>query len=135
MINEVAYSDVLNIRHRVMYPEQEEKIVMLDNDNKGLHIGYYVNNKAVSVFSLFLENEGIQFRKFATLIEYQNKGYGTKLMEWLLDYAKDMKFKRVWCNARIEKTSFYEKFGFQKTEYIFEKNGYRFMVIEKQLND
>jgi len=131
MINEVPYDKVLEIRHKVMYPDREIESVILPDDDMGLHIGYYADGEPVSVFSIFLKDGDIQFRKFATLQNYQGKGYGSKLMQWLLDYVSDMQFKRVWCNARTGKTDFYKKFGFRETEEIFEKNGYEYVIMEK----
>lgn len=132
MIDEVPYEAVLEIRHKVMYPEKEKYFVKLPQDERGLHMGYYTDGKPVSIFSIFLENGEIQFRKFATLPEYQRKGYGTKLMEWLLDYVKDMKFERVWCNSRADKVDFYKKFGFVETAEKFEKDGYEYVIVEKK---
>lgn len=132
MINEVAYADVLEIRHKVMYPDKDKDYVILPDDDKGLHIGYYKEGVLVSVLSLFLNNRELQFRKFATLPEYQGQGYGTELVKWVLDYAKDMQFDRVWCNSRIEKTDFYKKFDFVETDEVFEKDGRKFIILERK---
>lgn len=134
MIDEVLYEQVLDIRQQAMYPDREKEFVILPDDNKALHMGYFVEEKPVSVFSLFLVNGELQFRKFATLPQYQGKGYGAKLMEWLMEYAEDMKFARLWCNARVEKTDFYMRFGFAKTADTFEKNGYEYVVMERRFN-
>lgn len=130
MIGEVSYSDVLDIRQKVMYPQENREFCVLPDDEKGLHIGYYIDGIPVSVVSLFLENRELQFRKFATMIEYQNQGYGSKLMEWVLDYANDIQFSRVWCNARLNKTEFYKKFGFTETNMTFSKDGHDFVIVE-----
>lgn len=132
MISEVPYSDVLEIRHKVMYPEKDKEYVMLPDDDKALHIGYYKEGVLVSVMSLFLQNRELQFRKFATLPEFQGQGYGTELMKWILDYVIDMKFERIWCNSRIEKTDFYKKFEFVETDQIFEKDGRQFIILERK---
>lgn len=132
MINEVAYADVLEIRHKVMYPDKDKDYVILPDDDKGLHIGYYKEGVLVSVLSLFLNNRELQFRKFATLPEYQGQGYGTELVKWVLDYAKDMQFDRVWCNSRIKKTDFYKKFDFVETDEVFEKDGRKFIILERK---
>ncbi len=132
MISEVPYSDVLEIRHKVMYPEKDKEYVALPDDDKALHIGYYKEGMLVSVLSLFLHNRELQFRKFATLSEFQGQGYGSELMKWVLDYAIDMKFERLWCNSRVEKTDFYEKFEFVKTNQIFEKDGRQFIILERK---
>lgn len=132
MINEVPYSDVLEIRHKVMYPEKDKDYVVLPDDDKALHIGYYKEGVLVSVLSLFLKNRELQFRKFATLPQYQGQGYGSELVKWVLDYASDMKFDRVWCNSRIEKTGFYKKFDFMETDQVFEKDDLKFIILERK---
>lgn len=135
MIQEVPYDEVLKIRKEVMYPDQDLDFVKLTNDHESIHMGYYINGKAVSILSLFLKNNELQFRKFATLQDQQGKDYGTKLIEWVLDYAKSMNFDSVWCNARQGKLSFYKKFGFKETDKTFEKNGYTYIIIKKELKD
>ena len=132
MIKEVPYEQVLEIRHKVMYPVKEKEIVILADDDQGIHIGYHKNDIPVSVVSIFLKNGELQFRKLATLEEFQCKGYASQLIRWIIDYAKDMQFGRVWCNARAGKIDFYQKFGFEPTEQTFEKDGYEFVIIEKR---
>jgi len=132
MINEVPYEQVLEIRRKAMYPDKDIEFVILPDDDRGLHMGYYIEGVPVSVFSLFLKDGELQFRKFATLPEFQGKGYGSKLMDWLLDYTIDMKFTRVWCNARIGKTDFYKKFELKETDERFKKDGYEYVVVERR---
>lgn len=131
MIKEVSYSDIVDIRHSVMYPDKDKEIVLLADDELGIHLGYHKNDKPVSIVSIFLKNGELQFRKLATLPEFHNQGFATMLVKWILDYAKDMQFSRVWCNSRVNKISFYEKLGFVRTGDTFEKDGYTFEVLEK----
>lgn len=131
IISEAPYQDVLNMRKQVMYPNQDIDFVKLTDDEKGLHIGVFENEELVSVMSIFLEGRAVQFRKLATRVDMQGKGYATALMQWLIDYANDLKFERLWCNARMEATDFYKKFGYEETTTCFEKNGYNYVVMEK----
>lgn len=130
MIKETPYSEILKIRQLVLYPSQTKEFCILDDDHMGLHIGYYVTDQPVSVASLFLKDGELQIRKFATMPSYQNKGYGSKLLKWILDYAKDMQFNRIWCNARTGKLGFYKKFGFVETNHTYMSNNIQFRVIE-----
>lgn len=131
MIQEAPYNEVLKIRHEVMYPEKDIEYVKLPQDHLGLHMGYYSDGKLMSVVSLFLENRDLQFRKLATIESKQNKGFASEIIKWILDYAKDVKLNKVWCNARINSAPFYEKFGFVKTNNIFSKDGYDYVIMEK----
>ncbi len=131
IISEATYVDVLNMRKQVMYPDKDLDFVKLSDDDKGLHIGVFENNELVSVMSIFLNGRAVQFRKLATRKDMQGKGYASALTQWLTDYANDLKFDRLWCNARSEVTEFYKKFGYEETTESFEKNGYNYVVMEK----
>ena len=132
-IKETELSRVWKLRYEVMYPEKDIEYVKLEDDEKGIHLGFYAEDKLVSVISLFIEKDSIQFRKFATLAEEQGKGYGTILLNEVIDYAERNNVKKIWCNSRIEKTDFYEKFGFKKTNKKYEQDGRRFIIVEKIL--
>lgn len=131
IISEAPYQDVLNMRKQVMYPDKDIDFVKLSDDDKGLHIGVFENEELVSVMSIFLNGRAVQFRKLGTRKDVQSKGYASALMQWLIDYANDLKFERLWCNARMEATEFYKKFGYEETEEKFEKNGYEYVVMQR----
>lgn len=131
IINEVPYTDILSLRREVMYPEKDIDFVKLPDDDKGLHVGVYENDELVSVMSIFLEGRAVQFRKLATKQNVQGKGYASALMNWLIEYANDMKFERLWCNSRIDAIGFYNKFGYKETDIRFSKNGYDYVVMER----
>lgn len=130
-ILEISANEVLLIRHTVMWPTKPIDYVRLPNDENGRHFGLYINDQLVSVISLFIENSLAQFRKFATLKKYQGKGYGTILLNEIMLIAQENKLSKIWCNARVEKSSFYEKFGMQTTKKTFEKGGVSYVIMEK----
>lgn len=72
-IKETELSRVWKLRYEVMYPEKDIEYVKLEEDEKGIHLGLYADDKLMSVISLFTENDSIQFRKFATLAAEQGK--------------------------------------------------------------
>lgn len=131
MIQEVPYEEILQIRHKVMYPDKDIEYVKLPEDHLGLHIGYYHKGELVSVASLFLENRNLQFRKLATKTEHQKKGYASEIINWMLSYAKDVKLEKVWCNSRLDKVEFYKKFGFIQTDKTFSRDKHEYVVVEK----
>ena len=131
-VREVALETVLKIRREVMYPEESIDFVKLEEDIIGLHLGLYVNNKLVSVTSVFEKNGAVQFRKFATLIEEQGKGYGTALLQYIFDWAIAEGKRSIWCNARISATALYRKFGMELTGKPWQKYGIEFIKMEKQ---
>ena len=132
-IKTIPYQYTWPIRHQVMWPNQTIDYVKLPNDEQGIHYGLFVQNHLVSIISVFVINQEAQFRKFATLIEEQGKGYGTHLLTYLFTELTHKKVDKIWCNARLEKAGYYEKFGMIKTEQTFSKGGIPYVIMEKKL--
>ena len=130
-IKQITSSETLLIRHKVLWPNKPIKYVELPNDEKGRHFGLFVNGEIISIISLFIENNEMQFRKFATLIEYQGLGYGTILLKGIIDLTKKERIKKLWCNARVEKSKFYERFDLKPTDRKFGKGGVEYVIMEK----
>ncbi|MFB9076777.1 GNAT family N-acetyltransferase [Flavobacterium procerum] len=129
-IEKINASDTWQIRHEVMWPDQPFEFVQLEEDNSGQHFGVFVEEKLVSIVSCFINDDEMQFRKLATLESYQGQGIASELMNYILEFAKSSNLKKVWCNARTNKKSFYEKFGMRDTNRVFSKAGQEFTVME-----
>ena len=132
-IRETPIEDVWHMRQKIMYPGETIDFVKLENDDIGMHLGLYVANKLVSVISVLEEGDEVQFRKFATEMAMQGKGYGTKLLQHVIDWAIINDKKSIWCNARIVATELYRKFGMQPVGAGWKKYGIEFIKMEKLL--
>ncbi len=121
------------LRRQVLYPDQEFGKAILEDDDEGMHLGLFHDNKLISVVSLFRRDNVMQLRKFATLEEYQGKGFGTELLSYLLEVTKEENYSMIWCNARKKASGFYAKFGFTETEKTYHKDGHDFVIMEKRL--
>lgn len=131
VIDTVPLDQVWDIRQRVMYPDDPVSAVQLADDNDGLHLGVWIGDKPVSIVSLFTQGERIQFRKFATEMPQQGKGYGSYLLQYVLKLAAEQGAAAIWCNARISAAPFYERFGFVCTGDAWQKSGIDFIKMEK----
>lgn len=118
-----------------MWPNKPFDYIKLEADEKGRHYGLFVNKELVSVISLFIDEKDMdaQFRKFATLASYQGKGYGTALIKHLFSELAPLNVERIWCNARIHKAEFYERFGMTQTEETFFKGEIEYVVMKKSV--
>jgi len=132
-ITRIDKEQAWDVRHKVMWPDKEFDYIKLEDDDAGIHFGLFKDEKLLSIVSLFITNEEAQFRKFATLQEEQGKGYGSTLLDFVLNEAKNQELKRIWCNARKNKVDFYKKFGMHKTSSSFTKGGKAYVVMEKYL--
>lgn len=132
-IRKIHFESTWDLRHRIMWPDRALDYVKLPNDKHGLHYGLFANDKMTSIVSAFITNKEAQFRKFATLNDEQGKGYGTKLLNHLFLELANIEITRVWCNARTDKTHFYERFGMVQTERRFDKGGISYVIMEKTI--
>lgn len=128
----IAAKDTLSIRQQVMWPDKDISYVQLPEDAEGLHFGLFADATMISVVSLFENKDGWQFRKFATLQKEQGKGYGSKLLSYILTVAEKEKATKIYCNARVEKINFYRSFGLTPTDKTFVKGGISYVVMEKK---
>ncbi|WP_435355876.1 GNAT family N-acetyltransferase [Emticicia sp. SJ17W-69] len=134
-IKEITAAETWPLRHKVMWPNKPFEFVILPEDEDGLHYGLYEKERLVSVISLFkFGNEG-QFRKFATDKDFQGKGYGSKLLNYLMKEAKLLNIKYLFCSARVNAISLYEKFGMKVVSDVVRKNGKDYVKMEIVLNE
>lgn len=132
-IKEITAEETYLLRHKVMWPDQPISFIQLPEDKKGIHFGLFNDKELICVISLFINKESAQFRKFATKITEQNKGYGTLLLQYLINYCFSKNISMLWCNARTDKTAYYKKFGFKETHKTYHKKGINFVILEKEL--
>jgi GNAT superfamily N-acetyltransferase len=130
-IDQISAHQAWPIRQRVMWPDQPLAYVKLSNDASGVHLGLHVDGTLVSVISLFVVAGDAQFRKLATETSLHGNGYGSALLSHALDYLSALGVHRIWCNARVDKAIFYEKFGMTKTNDEFTKGGQHYVIMEK----
>lgn len=132
-ITKIDKEKAWDVRHTVMWPEKDFDYIKLDDDDEGIHFGLFEEGKLISVISLFINLQEAQFRKFATLQQEQGKGYGSRLLEYVIKEAKNHHLKRIWCNARHNKVDFYKKFGLHETSHRFTKGGKAYVIMEMDL--
>ncbi len=134
-IKQITIAEILPIRHSVMWPNKPIEYIQLINDEDAKHFGLFVHGEIASIISLFEENDEVQFRKFATLVKFQGLGYGTILLNKIIEIVQKKGFKKLWCNARVEKSKFYRKFDLKLTDKKFMKSDIEYVVMEKKFKD
>jgi GNAT superfamily N-acetyltransferase len=133
-IKEIPAAATWPLRHTVMWPDEPISFVKLARDTvDGHHLGLFIGAELVSVISWFGDGGTAQFRKFATLSVHQKKGYGSRLLQHLIDTLARQGIEKLWCNARVEQISFYEKFGLRSTGKFFSKGGRQFVVMSMNI--
>lgn len=134
-IEQIRFDLTWPIRHEAMYPDLPFDSIKLADDPNGLHFGLYIENQLIAVVSLFNKDRIYQFRKFATKTTEQGKGYGTILLNHIINYVRERGGQKLWCNARLSASGFYNKFGMVQTDEPYTSNGIEFVTMELQLNN
>jgi len=129
-IEQIRYELTWKIRHEVMYPDQPFDMIKLPNDPNGIHFGLYAGAWLTAVVSLFEHGNVYQFRKFATIVKEQGKGYGSQLLEYMIDFCKARGAEKLWCNARMSAAHFYSKFGLVPVGETFMQYDIEFVRME-----
>ena len=132
-IEQITYQLTWKIRHEVMWPEESPEFVRLAEDPDGMHYGVFDQNRLCTVVSVFISGDTAQFRKLATRAEFQGRGYATALLQYVFNELPIYGISQVWCNARVEKVSFYQRLGMTLTDQTFSKKGKDYVVMEKEL--
>ena len=133
-IEQIRLELARRIRHKAMYPNEKPEVVELSDDEEGIHFGLFDNNQLISVASWFRRNETeAQLRKFGTLEQFRNLGYGAQLIRYIIDFSKLEGIEVLWCNARIDALNLYKRLGFKETETRFNKGGIDYIIIQLEL--
>ena len=134
MITQIDYDTVLLIRQEVFWPNKDLDYVKMpfDQSKEILHFGMIEKKNIINVVSLDFSDKSMQICQFATVKQFQGKGYGTFLMNYIINMARERGINKVWCNSREEKCGFYKKFGLSSTGTIYIRNDKT--LIEMELN-
>ena len=132
-IQKISAEQTWELRQKVMWADKPIEFVKIPNDKDGFHYGLFIDDELTSVISLFKNEEEGQFRKFCTTQTSQKKGYGSILLKALINEAKLLNIKHLWCDARVEAISFYEKFGLKTEKEPFTKNGKAYSKMSMSL--
>ena len=129
-VEQVPAYVVWPIRQKVMYPTSAISEVMLKDDGEGIHFALFHENELSSVVSVFFQGSKLQLRKFATINTKQRMGFGSALLNYVINFARQENIPLIWCNARRNATSFYKKFGFVEREKRYELNGIEYVKMD-----
>ncbi len=132
-IRTIQWQDTLPVRHKVLWPNKSRMFCKVDGDETANHYGICIDEQLVSVASIYIEGNRARLRKFATLVEFQGKGLGTKLISYIIIELRNIGIEVFWCDARTTAISFYRKFSMAQAGDEFNKSGVLYVKMVVQL--
>lgn len=122
--------EVLPLRSSVLRNGKAYDFCGFDEDTRPetFHLGLIdeSDNTPKSVLTAFPQARdgfagiGYQLRGMATHPDFQGKGLGNQLINFLIVYLRGQKVSYVWCNARKAAFRFYQNVGFEFISDDFE---------------
>ena len=124
----VKLERIKNYRKENLYYNLPNELASYKEDSYSStkHFGLFCDDKLISGLTLiedrsaYKNNKSIQIRGMFTIKGEYNKGYGTSLINFLIDYSKKRKIKKIWCNARFNAINFYKKNSFHSYGNTFQ---------------
>lgn len=91
-----------------------------DEDNSTIHLGAFLENRAIGVLTLLTNTKNVQIRGMAVLEKFQGKGIGKQLISHAENLVYGRNFCTIWMNARRIAVPFYKRCGYRKQGDAFE---------------
>lgn len=103
-----------DIRRKVFIEEQNIPLELeIDGiDEKAKSIILELDKNPIGTARLIDQDNKMYIGRVAVLKEYRNKGYASKMIEFLLDEAKNLNINKIYIHSQSTAKNFYEKLGF-----------------------
>jgi ribosomal protein S18 acetylase RimI-like enzyme len=123
---------IYEIFEDIIYKPTEKKVNAIlteyNNDENKILFGYFLDKKLIGVIGIE-ENDIIIIWDFGMHKNYRNKGYGTKLMDYIKNKYSE---KKLYLTTDDDAIGFYKKYGYKTIEYYEEKNGEKYKNHDKK---
>ncbi len=119
--NKKDLDKVFKIREIVFVKEQN---VPLNRDRDEFddvakHVLVLYNNKPVGCARIRFINKKAKLERIAILKKYRGKGFGKKILDYLIKYCKKKNIKNIMMDAQYYLRDYYKKLGFNPRGKIF----------------
>jgi predicted GNAT family N-acyltransferase len=125
---ENARREASRIRFKVFVEEQgvPRDIELDERDPDCVHALAYEHGKALGTGRLLPPEENaraVYIGRMAVLAEYRGRGIGSRILESLIDKARERGEKQVALSAQVHAVEFYRNHGFQPMGEIYDEAG------------
>ena len=122
------------LRNKVFVEEQgvPEELEQDEQDPSALHFLAYIEPQHKAIATARLLNDG-HVGRMAVLKAYRNQSVGKKILDAIIEIAKQKKLAELFLNAQIDAQGFYEKSGFVRQGDIFMDAGIQHIRMIKKL--
>ena len=123
---------VMSIRAIVFIEEQNcsYSIEVDGQDFCALHILGELDGEPFAAGRMRFMGDCVKFERLAIRKSYRGKGYGNKLLEFMMDTAREKGFRKYKLHAQTQALDFYKKHGFvEKGDVFYEADIEHMMML------
>lgn len=131
--NPALFELALEIRTEVFVVGQNvpEEMELDEFDREAVHFLLYYNGVPVGTSRYRNAENRIKLERFAILHRFRNRGFGTKMVCFVLNALEDCS-KEIYCHAQINAFSYWKRNGFQPFGDHFEEAGIEHISMRYQ---
>ena len=129
--------DVFLIRRKVFIEEQgvEEDEEFDEHEPLCRHFLLYSDNQPIGTARIRSLRNSVKLERFALLKEFRRKGFGTTLLQYILEEAKLEAPGKIYLHAQSYVKDFYKASGFQVVGEPFLEAGIEHLKMEYRESD
>jgi len=132
--SDIEYKDVLEVRNAVFIKEQNiPQTIEYDGlDKESFHVLVKLDEISIGCARIRSIDGKIKLERIAILKDFRNKGYGKRLMQYLVSYCEGKKSTEIIIHAQYYLREFYEKLGFKPRGEIFLEAGIKHIEMYRK---
>ena len=117
------YNLALAIRQKVFIEGQNvDPALEIENEANCTHYLLFLDDRAIGTARWRVTEKGIKLERFAILGKYRNKGYGTVILEKVLqDIIPEN--RKIYLHSQLQAVPYYQRKGFIKSGEVFQEAG------------
>jgi predicted GNAT family N-acyltransferase len=123
------------LRRRVFIEEQHvpEEIELDLDDARALHALALEGERAVGCGRMLAHGDHVKIGRMAVLAERRGAGVGRRVLQFLVECARQRGNRRAMLDAQLHAEGFYLKLGFTPVGEVFEEAGIMHRKMERSL--
>jgi predicted GNAT family N-acyltransferase len=123
------------LRRRVFIEEQHvpEEIELDLDDARALHALALEGERAVGCGRMLAHGDHVKIGRMAVLAERRGAGVGRRVLQFLVECARQRGYRRAMLDAQLHAEGFYLKLGFTPVGEVFEEAGIMDRKMERSL--
>ena len=122
-------AQISSIRDAVFIQEQAvpKNIEMDGKDSECMHFLMSNDNNPIGTARIKMSGK---IERVSILKPNRNKGLGSRLMNFIIDAAKENRFERIYLHRQLESIGFYKNLGFIEQGDVFKEAGIDHVLME-----